>query len=186
MHPLTVITSFVTTLQIAAAVKFHPGVNYITSKLSSHAAGTSCLFPGNFTIENLVWWTPSAARNSSTPGVLDFDFADSATQLTTTCHYNSSSPAANPGGNTPRYACDDPTIEFIWEASKNLLDVIERLCPDANGYVNLDQCSESATHRLTEYMTARALLRCRARPSWLWTVRRRGATQPMATDQSVA
>jgi hypothetical protein len=112
-------------------IKYHPGVSFLPSKAIE--AQTTCIHPANFTVDNLIWWTPTAARNGTASRSLSFAFADPATEVTASCQYNSSSQAVNPTGNTPRYACSDPAVEFIWESTSSLLVLVERLCPNANG-----------------------------------------------------
>jgi hypothetical protein len=125
--------SLATVLPLASATNSNPDIRFTQSKFNVDQAASNCILPGNFSLQNVVWWTPSAARNGSASPVLNFDFADKATEATTACHYNASSKPIGETPSTPRYACDNPSIEFIWESSQNLLDVIERVCPNSNG-----------------------------------------------------
>lgn len=55
---------------------------------------------------------------------------DSDTDITTTCHLNSTSTNLGAAGAAPRYACDNSSVNFIWQNSK--LTMIELACPTSS------------------------------------------------------
>jgi len=150
-----------TAASIAAAVRL--GANLAPTEGSIDA---TCAFPANYTVENFVSWTPSATNNGTASPFVKFGYIDEDTNVTTSCQWNSTSKVVSSAGLTPRYGCDDPLVQFIWENATNLLDLIERVCPNSNGkssievsgQINLDlQCNatncESATGDGLECLT---------------------------------
>ncbi|KAK4240037.1 hypothetical protein C8A03DRAFT_13600 [Achaetomium macrosporum] len=105
-----------------------------------------CILPEAFVVQDFYIWTPSAGNNSSE--VINFDYADNSTSIKTKCHFNATSVNVGPEGLTPRYACDNTVVQFIWE--DNRLTMIEKACPEnsqfeASGSVTPHLiCSKSA------------------------------------------
>lgn len=86
-----------------------------------------CVRPEEFVVKNFQIWTPKPGNNQST--TIDFDYADEKVMpyIITKCHFNETSVNVGPKGSTPRYACENKLVEFIW--SEGTLTLIERVCP---------------------------------------------------------
>ncbi|POR33071.1 Uncharacterized protein TPAR_06732 [Tolypocladium paradoxum] len=91
----------------------------------------SCVLPGDYHICNFV------ARSNDTGRTLfayDFDYLDTATNSSTTCHYDAAtSKSTTPEGMTPRFPCEDRDVKFIWVDKMQKLVMIQRVCPDTTG-----------------------------------------------------
>jgi hypothetical protein len=87
----------------------------------------TCTYPENpFEIQNFTIWTPAAGSNASM--TIDFAYLDESTRIETSCHYNATSQNVARPEITPRYACDNTDVEFIWQNGK--LTMIEAACPE--------------------------------------------------------
>ncbi|KAH6634358.1 hypothetical protein B0J18DRAFT_415965 [Chaetomium sp. MPI-SDFR-AT-0129] len=128
-----------------------------------------CVRPEEFVVKNFQIWTPKPGNNQST--TIDFDYADEKVMpyIITKCHFNETSVNVGPKGSTPRYACENKLVEFIW--SEGTLTLIERVCPledqnvpyEAAGWVEPNlQCSTS-----TKNDSRGAGHACSAKPSVL-------------------
>ncbi|KIH88490.1 hypothetical protein SPBR_07788 [Sporothrix brasiliensis 5110] len=96
-----------------------------SSAPSSSSSSSSCYYPATFTLDNLTTWSPAANTSQS---YVSFLYIDSGTKITTPCSYNASSQSLTVGTSlTPRYACDDSTVSFIWQKGK--ITAIEATCP---------------------------------------------------------
>ncbi|KAB5580734.1 hypothetical protein GE09DRAFT_449541 [Coniochaeta sp. 2T2.1] len=91
----------------------------------------TCSNPARFEVQNFTIWTPAAGNNAST--VIDFGYLDKGTNLQTTCHFNATSRNTMPKGYTPRFACENSIVEFIWQNETQKLTMIEAACPDDTG-----------------------------------------------------
>lgn len=100
--------------------------------LAKAEAEVDCNLPGTYRVQDFVGRSNDTGQ---TLAAYNFTFIDTVTQVTTLCHYNSSSSSTTPPGLTPRYACDDGEVKFIWEDGKKVLWMIERVCPGSDGYV---------------------------------------------------
>jgi hypothetical protein len=89
------------------------------------AEDDSCIMPESFVVQNFQIWTPAPGNNRSE--IINFGYADNSTSITTQCHFNGSSVNVGPQGLAPRYACDDKTVEFIWQ--NGTLTLVEKACP---------------------------------------------------------
>lgn len=98
----------------------------------ANAADNNCVLPASYMVQNFVG-TSNDTGNSL--GSFDFRFVDSETQITTRCHFNSSSKSTTPGSLTPRYACENGEVKFIWEDEDGDLTMVERVCPGSDEYV---------------------------------------------------
>jgi hypothetical protein len=89
-----------------------------------------CTLPDDFNIQNFT-------GESEDDGVMldsfKFSFLDDSTNVTSACSFNSSSKPIGDPGRTPRYACDAPVVQFIWQ--NGTLTIIEEVCPGGDGYV---------------------------------------------------
>lgn len=90
----------------------------------------TCVFPEAFEIQNFTIWTPAPGNSDNTP-VLNFGYFDQSTNLQTSCHYNATSRNVAQPQLTPRYACNNGVVEFIWQ--NGTLTVIEAACPGDAG-----------------------------------------------------
>lgn len=102
--------------------------------LAQSRTDSACNFPPDFHIQNFA-----AKSNETGPAAnlsaYNFTFVDKTTKITTNCSFNSSSVSTTPTGLTPRFACDDTDVKFIWQNAQRQLTVVERICPTAKGYV---------------------------------------------------
>jgi hypothetical protein len=109
-------------LSLTAAL---PTYNLPIAIKSIFEADETCTLPAQFQIEQLQEWTPEAGNNNS--ATVNFAYWDNSTQIQTICHFNETSENVAPNPDlTPRYACDDPTVEFIWQYPT--LTIIEKAC----------------------------------------------------------
>ncbi|KAK3942734.1 hypothetical protein QBC46DRAFT_244325, partial [Diplogelasinospora grovesii] len=92
----------------------------------------SCNLPASFEIAEFQTWSPAAGNTDHGP-VINFGYKDNGTGIDTECHYNSSSVNVGPEGLTPRYACDNSYVTFIYQNDTNVLTVIEVACPGSSG-----------------------------------------------------
>ncbi|KAK5663469.1 hypothetical protein OQA88_3898 [Cercophora sp. LCS_1] len=93
-------------------------------------ASGDCVMPQKFSVTDLQMWLPALTNNEYNTTV-EFRFTDSGTSIDTTCHRNATSPNVADDGDTPRWACADPTVQFIWQDST--LTIIEKACPNSGG-----------------------------------------------------
>ncbi len=89
---------------------------------------SSCIYPEGFEVAGLRTWLPVQGNNKSS--TVDFSYRDNSTSIHTACHLNSTSVNVGRPGLAPRYACNDPTVEFIWQ--NETLTLIEKACPQSN------------------------------------------------------
>ncbi|KAJ4421103.1 hypothetical protein N0V85_000326 [Neurospora sp. IMI 360204] len=117
-----------------------PSMPSLMNKLKSLSLrDDQCPFPNSYKITSLQVWTP---KNGNThPIVVDFQYADDLTKIATSCHYNGTQPNVGPEGLAPRYACEDPTVQFQWIQETSMLSIIELACPNTpeSGFMALDQ-----------------------------------------------
>ncbi|KAK4184043.1 hypothetical protein QBC35DRAFT_69041 [Podospora australis] len=90
-----------------------------------------CTLPAAYTVRGIQEVIMN--YNSAKPTVsLTFSYDDASTSLHTFCQYNSTSVNVGPPGLTARWACDNPTVQFIYELEDSKLTLIERACPEEN------------------------------------------------------
>jgi hypothetical protein len=89
----------------------------------------TCTYPEEFEILNFTSWTPAPGSNASS--TIDFGYVDKSTNLQTSCHYNATSQNVARPQLTPRYACDNAVVQFIWQ--NGTLTMIETACPGSTG-----------------------------------------------------
>ncbi|KAK4218214.1 hypothetical protein QBC37DRAFT_412803 [Rhypophila decipiens] len=92
------------------------------------AQDNSCALPDNFTVSYFLAFTPDTASGNQNSPLVHFGFQDIATSISTMCMYNTSSVNVGPEGLTPRYACDNEMVEFIWDSEEVTLTVVEKAC----------------------------------------------------------
>lgn len=100
--------------------------------LAKAEADADCNLPRSYTIQDFVG---TSNNTGETLAAYNFTFTDTTTEVTTLCHYNSSSTSTTPPGLTPRFPCEHGEIKFIWEGDDQDLWMIERVCPGPDGYV---------------------------------------------------
>ncbi|UKZ92142.1 uncharacterized protein TrAFT101_007108 [Trichoderma asperellum] len=124
--------SFLAALPFAMAtmsiLAYHPPAELLAQSQSD----SSCNFPADFHIQNFVAKTNETGP-AATLSAYNFTFVDKTTSVTTRCSFNSSSVSTTPTGLTPRYACADGDVKFIWDNAHRQLTVVERICPNAKG-----------------------------------------------------
>ncbi|KAI9902945.1 hypothetical protein N3K66_002297 [Trichothecium roseum] len=121
-------------------------------------AQDNCVLPQNYTINNFKGQTNSTGSSLS---AFNFQFIDKETQITTLCHFNSTSESTTPEGLAPRYSCENGEVKFIWEYDDSKLWMIERVCPGQDGaaqfeasgsvHIPLDCAEESCRANSTEH-----------------------------------
>lgn len=121
-------------LPVASAMRAYTAPSSLRALVDANDA---CDFPDEYVIQDFV------GKSNSTDGVLasyNFTFIDQTTTTTSLCHFNSTSVSTTPGGLTPRYACEDRDVQFIWEDDEKDLTMIQRVCPGADGYELFPLC----------------------------------------------
>lgn len=110
-------------------------VNYKIPTMMANilAQNDGCIMPATFDIRNFHVFAP---QDSSKSFLIQFAFNDTDTNINTNCQYNSSSVNVGPEGLTPRWACDNQNVQFIYENGDNSTDndptltIIEKACPE--------------------------------------------------------
>ena len=122
---LTTLCSVVALVPLVASL---PSMALFMNKLKSLSSREDeCPYPARYTVTSLQVWTPK--NNNTHPMVIDFKYADEETKIATSCHYNGTQPNLAPGGSNAEWACEDPSVRFIWDADTSELAVIELACP---------------------------------------------------------
>ncbi|OAA65014.1 hypothetical protein ISF_04424 [Cordyceps fumosorosea ARSEF 2679] len=113
-------------LPLAAAYSAHP-------MLLKAVEQQGCALPSNYTIRDFVGQTngTNADADASSPTYIAFAYADAATQVQTRCQFNATSKSTTPEGLTPRFACENRDVKFIWQPGQ--LTMVERACPNPQG-----------------------------------------------------
>ncbi|KAM7194712.1 hypothetical protein V8F33_007090 [Rhypophila sp. PSN 637] len=95
------------------------------------AQDDSCALPDNFTISYFLAFTPDTTSGNQNGPLVHFGYQDIATSISTMCMYNTSSVNVGPEGLTPRYACDNEMVQFIWDSEEVSLTVVEKACSNS-------------------------------------------------------
>ncbi|OAA80029.1 hypothetical protein LEL_03515 [Akanthomyces lecanii RCEF 1005] len=109
----------------ASAYTAHP-------MLLKAAEQQGCSWPNQFKIRNFVGQTNGTA-DAPSPSCFTFGYADAVTGVETTCQLNSTSKSTTPEGLTPRFACENRDVKFIWVQANSQLTIVERACPSPEG-----------------------------------------------------
>jgi hypothetical protein len=120
--------------------------------LAKAEAEEDCNLPRSYIIKN---FSGKSNNTGETLSSYNFTFTDSTTKTTTLCHFNSTSTSTTPPGLTPRYACENGGVKFIWEDDDKDLWMIERVCPGPDGYVSASTTTDSLTS-LTDNLSSAA------------------------------
>ncbi|KAJ6445637.1 PRO41 protein [Purpureocillium lavendulum] len=88
-----------------------------------------CKLPVSFHVINFA----GKKNESSDLSEYHFKYRNTNTNLTTTCNWDTESKSTTPNGLTPRFACADSNVKFIWEGTKKRLTLVERVCPNTRG-----------------------------------------------------
>ncbi|KAI1828634.1 hypothetical protein F4861DRAFT_535052 [Xylaria intraflava] len=116
-------------LGLMAATSTAAKALHYTIPSSFKAVASNCTLPAEFVVANFATYTDNGNGSSNT---VSFEFIDAGTNIQTTCCRNSTSKPSGPGGN--RYACDDPSIAFIYQTTGIAgLTLVERVCPGQSG-----------------------------------------------------
>jgi hypothetical protein len=101
----------------------------VPQKISVLVNAAECDLPDDFNVRSFIAESPddvgAAVEN------LEFQFLDDSTKLSTRCQWNSTSAAIGDAGRTPRFACQNDLVQFIWQ--NQTLTVIEKVCPGTDG-----------------------------------------------------
>ncbi|KAM0437516.1 hypothetical protein ACHAPT_001880 [Fusarium lateritium] len=89
----------------------------------------SCVLPDAYHILNFKGQSKDGGKTLS---AFDFNFEDEDTKVKTPCHKNSSSKVIN-GPGSPRYACDNTAVEFLWDDDDQKLWMMEKVCDNDDG-----------------------------------------------------
>ena len=123
-HTIAAVVAVALALETPTGGVFEPGK--VLGGMARRDGGV-CL-PLNFTIPSIEVFDP-AENNTANGFLLTFGFIDSLTKVQTTCSMNDTSKPGGPSNDTPRFACDNPRVQFIWQAGD--LTLIEQTCPNA-------------------------------------------------------
>ncbi|KAK3498432.1 hypothetical protein B0T13DRAFT_469373 [Neurospora crassa] len=132
--------ALVALIPLVASLPSMPSMPSFRNKLKSLSShDDQCPFPESYKITSLQVWTPK--NNNTHPIVVDFQYADNETKIETSCYYNGTQPNAGPEGLAPRYACENPTVQFQWVQRTSMLSIIELACPNTaeSGFMAVDQ-----------------------------------------------
>lgn len=124
---------------MASKLAYSPPANLMSM---ASTQDSNCVLPAGFTVQDFK------ARSNDTGNTLqafDFKYADQETGVNTLCHFNETSKSTTPDTLTPRFACENSDVKFIWQDDKGSLTLVERICPTASGYV-LDMHHVHITH----------------------------------------
>ncbi|KAL2883827.1 hypothetical protein SGCOL_000976 [Colletotrichum sp. CLE4] len=118
-------------LLLIAAPAAQAAVSYMSAVpdtlMAMVESSEDCNLPDDFQIQNFA----AESADGKTADSLDFTFNDDSTILNTQCHLNASSVPVPGDGRTPRYACDNASVQFIWQ--NGTMTVIEKVCPGDDG-----------------------------------------------------
>ncbi|GKT41874.1 uncharacterized protein ColSpa_02055 [Colletotrichum spaethianum] len=116
---------FVAAPAVQAAVSYMAAV---PESLMAKVESSDCTLPDDFQIQNFAAESPDGGQTVES---LNFNFNDDSAILSTPCQLNASSVPVTSDGRTPRYACDDARVQFIWQ--NGTITVIEKVCPGDDG-----------------------------------------------------
>jgi hypothetical protein len=125
---------------LAAGAAFATVQYAVPQSLSVLVDEDDCVLPDDFDIQN---FTAQSSDGGNVLQSFDFGFLDDSTNITTPCHFNSTSKPIGDPGRTPRFACDDSVVQFIWQ--NGTLTIIEGVCPGTDGYVS--RCNVNGASR---------------------------------------
>ncbi|KAM0255154.1 hypothetical protein ACHAQJ_006077 [Trichoderma viride] len=111
-----------------SALAYHPPPELLAQAQSDSA----CNLPPDFHIKNFAAKSNETGSTASL-SAYNFTFVDQTTSVTTGCYFNSSSISTTPAGQTPRYACGNGNVKFIWDNARRQLTMIERICLNPEG-----------------------------------------------------
>ncbi|KAJ6788569.1 hypothetical protein PWT90_07993 [Aphanocladium album] len=86
-----------------------------------------CDLPQEFHIRNFVGQA-NGTEDAPAPTFFSFSYSDPASKVDTKCQLNATSKSTTPAGLTPRYACDNSNVKFIWGQQNQQLTIVERAC----------------------------------------------------------
>ncbi|KAM5356232.1 hypothetical protein ACJ41O_002878 [Fusarium nematophilum] len=124
MHPTLLLLSALPTTWAAHAYAVPQGL-----ALQEADAADGCTLPDAYHVRDFKGQTEDSGKTLSS---LSFDFLDEDTKVTTPCHKNSSSKAIL-GRGSPRYACDNRVVEFIWDEENQKIWAMEKVCLAEDG-----------------------------------------------------
>ncbi|KAG6081354.1 hypothetical protein E4U33_006848 [Claviceps sp. LM78 group G4] len=92
----------------------------------------TCVLPGSYHVKNFEAHAPT---NGTSMSSYKFTYVNTASNVTTKCHYHSGlKPHTLKGGEVAnRFACKDKNVNFIWTPAQNSMTIVQNVCPDAKG-----------------------------------------------------
>lgn len=124
MHLGLLILSALPTTWAAHAYTVPPGLVLLEADDTN-----SCVLPDAYHILNFKGQSKDGGKTLS---AFDFNFEDEDTKVKTPCHKNSSSKVV-PSPGSPRYACDNAAVEFLWDNDNQKLWMMEKVCDGSDG-----------------------------------------------------
>jgi len=147
----TVIATVAWVAPFAAALTLLEGRAALSSaQIAELLAAAACQTRRSFTVKDFKLWTPVSGNANET--TLSFRYTDTGepAPINTACHLNSTSKSLTAGsGHTPRYACENRRVNFIWQKNSELVPIEEASCSDQSGCVipaaRAASCSRTGT-----------------------------------------
>ena len=104
---------------------------HVPQAMKLKAEDDGCVFPQGYHV--LDFQGSSNNTSKLTMSSFNFTFVDPDTQTVSLCQLNSSSVPTTAPGYTPKYACENRNIRFIWQQARKEIWLLEKICPDQNG-----------------------------------------------------
>ncbi len=135
MQPISQLSLLSLLATATVAMPFIATAYVVPAELRALSESAGCVYPGNFTVEQVTTWAPASSGNASADPYISFTYSDPATNIATFCAYNATSKSLTAGrGLAPRYACESDIVSFIWQ--KNLISIAETTCPEINRLIS--------------------------------------------------
>jgi hypothetical protein len=116
---------------MVTAARFYQGSATLNALIKSDDCDNSDL-PDDFHILNFVGH--SADKTGKSLDSFEFSYLEDSNNVSTKCHFNSTSKNLASTGRAPKYACETKRVQFIWQ--DDILSIIEGVCPEPDGYVH--------------------------------------------------
>ncbi|TQV95895.1 hypothetical protein V2A60_001062 [Cordyceps javanica] len=91
-----------------------------------------CNLPQGFQVRDFAGHA-NGTDDAPAPSFFTFAYADNSTSVETSCQLNATSTSTTPEGLTPRFACENRDVKFIWTPSNKQLTLVERACRSPQG-----------------------------------------------------
>ena len=100
----------------------------VTPGLSPIHSPRDCILPKHFVVHKFNIFVP-LSKTTAEKAIINFSYVNNGTSIYADCHYNQTSINVAPKGSTPRWACEDGRVQFIFNAERASLTLIEKACP---------------------------------------------------------